>query len=87
MAQANRKEHEIDRAVIDQVEAMLLSSRVGQVLDATVVSAGKDPSVAIADPVVVAPARLPTGARPGDDVRVRVDGADVEARRVTLVAA
>ena len=87
MSAANRKEHEVDRAVIDQVEAMLLSSRVGQVLDATVVSVERDATVAMTDPVVVAPATLPKSAEPGDGVKVRVDSVDVDARRVHLVAA
>jgi exoribonuclease R len=87
MAAANRKEHEVDRAVIDQVEAMLLSSRVGQVLDATVVSVERDATVAIADPVVVAPAHLRDGAEPGDAVKVKVESVDVVARRVHLVPA
>ncbi|MEA3054968.1 MAG: hypothetical protein QOD30_400, partial [Actinomycetota bacterium] len=73
MAAANRKEHEVDRAVIDQVEAMLLSSRVGQVLDATVVSVERDATVAIADPVVVAKASLPEGIEPGEAVKVKVE--------------
>jgi exoribonuclease R len=87
MAAANRKEREVDRAVIDQVEAMLLSSRLGQVLDATVVSVERDATVAITDPVVVAPARLGDGAAPGDAVEVKVESVDLDARRVQLVAA
>jgi hypothetical protein len=87
MAAANRKEHEVDRAVIDQVEAMLLSSRVGQVLDATVVSVERDATVAMTDPVVVAPATLRPTAEPGDAVKVRVESVDVDARRVHLAAA
>ncbi|MEA3019303.1 MAG: hypothetical protein QOI47_827, partial [Actinomycetota bacterium] len=84
MATANRKEHEVDRAVIDQVEALLLSSHVGSTLDAIVVSIDKQATVAIADPVVVAPAAADPGWQPGDDVKVAVVAVDVEARRVEL---
>jgi exoribonuclease R len=87
MAAASHKEHEVDRAVIDQVEAMLLSSCVGAVLDGTVVSVDKVATVAITDPVVVAPARAGDGWQPGDAVRVRVEGVDVDARHVELAPA
>ena len=68
MDAADRRAHEVDRAVIDQVEALLLSSHVGAVLDATVVSTGRVAVVAIADPVVVAPATAGPGWSPGDAV-------------------
>jgi exoribonuclease R len=84
MTAATRKEREVDRAVVDEVEALLLSPHVGAVLDATVVSVNKDATVAIADPVVVAPARAGPGWAPGDAVRVRVAGVDVDARRIDL---
>ena len=84
MAVADRKEHEVDNAVIDQVEALLLSPHVGASLEATVVSMGKTATVAIADPVVVAPATAGPGWEPGAAVRVRVTGVDVDARRVDL---
>jgi exoribonuclease R len=87
MESADRRAHEVDRAVIDQVEALLLSAHVGAVLDATVVSVEKVATVAIADPVVVAPATAAPGWDPGDEVRVRVEAVDLDARRVTLVPA
>lgn len=87
METADRRAHEVDRAVIDQVEALLLSPHIGAVLDATVVSIEKVATVAIADPVVVAPAAAAPGWQPGDEVRVRVEAVDVDARRVTLVPA
>lgn len=87
MAAANRKEHEVDRAVVDQVEALLLSPHIGTVLDATVVSVEKVATVAIADPVVVAPSTAAPGWQPGDAVKVMVVAVDVDARRIALAPA
>jgi exoribonuclease R len=84
MASANHHEHEVERAVIDQVEALLLSPFVGRVLDATVVSIDKTATVAIADPVVVTGTKAADGWAPGDGVQVRVDAVDVGARHVDL---
>ena len=84
MNAANRKAAAVDRAVIDEVEAKLLSRCIGAVLDATVVSTEKTAVVAIDDPVVVAPLDPVEGWKPGDAVKVRVESADVVARRVVL---
>jgi exoribonuclease R len=87
MNDANRKSSAVERAVIDEVEALLLATCIGAELDAVVVSVEDDATVAIDDPVVVA--RMPAGGgwKPGDVVRVRVAGADPAARRVDLVPA
>ena len=84
MNAANRKAAAVDRAVIDEHEAKVLSRCIGAVLDATVVSTEKTAIVAIDDPVVVAPLDPVDGWKPGDAVRVRVESADVAARRVVL---
>lgn len=84
MNAANRKAAAVDRAVIDEVEATLLSRCIGAVLDATVVSVEKVAVVAIADPVVVASLDVVEGWAPGVAVKVRVESADPVARRIVL---
>jgi exoribonuclease R len=86
MNAANRKAAAVERAVIDEVEATLLSRCIGAELDATVVSVEKDRAVvAIADPVVVATVDgVPSAWEAGAAVRVRVESADPAARRVVL---
>jgi exoribonuclease R len=87
MAKANGREANVTRACIDLVEALLLRSRVGEVLDATVVAANERGSTdVLASPVVqadVTGATLPLG----EVVQVRVDVADASARRVQLSVA
>ena len=87
MAKANGREGNVTRACIDLVEALLLRSRVGEVLDATVVSTNERGStVVLASPAVqadVSGATLPLG----EVVQVRVDVADASARRVQLSVA
>jgi exoribonuclease R len=87
MDAANRRSHDVDRAVVDEVEALLLSSCIGAVLDATVVSVDKAATVAIADPIVVARSSPAPEWKPGATVRVRVVAADVDTRRIELVPA
>lgn len=88
MQEANRRAAAVERAVVDEVEATLLSSCIGAELAATVVSVeGKDATVAIDDPVVVARTSTGRGWEPGATVRVRVVGADPVARSVDLVPA
>ena len=88
MGAAMRKAAAVERAVIDEVEAMLLSRCVGAVLDATVVSVDGDTAVVAVDaPVVVANARSASAWAPGDRVGVRVVAADVSRRHVELAAA
>jgi exoribonuclease R len=88
MEDANRRASAVERAAVDEVEALLLSSCIGAELEATVVSVdGKEATVAIDDPVVVA--RMPAGAgwKAGATARVRVVSADPVARRVELAPA
>jgi exoribonuclease R len=55
MAAADRHAHEVERAVVDRVEQLLLSTRVGQTFAATVVDRHKDDAVIqLQDPPVVA---------------------------------
>ncbi len=88
MRDADGRVSAFDRAVVDAVEAGLLTSRVGTEVEAVVVSLrDDDPTrgiVVIDEPAVEAPLDadrpLPLGGR----VRLRVTGADVEARKVTF---
>jgi exoribonuclease R len=82
MADADRRAHEVDRAVVDMTEAWLLSGRVGQTFPATVLDADeKAGTVALDDPAVrarCAGAGLPVGER----VEARLVQADVATRTV-----
>jgi exoribonuclease R len=84
MARATGREGNVSRACIDLVEALLLRPRVGEVLDATVVSVGEDRSTVVI-PSLAVQAEVAGAALPlGDPVRVRVEEADPVARQVRL---
>lgn len=87
MAAGDRRAGSVERACTDAVEAAVLRPMVGQVLPAWVVdeTGRHDPVVQIAEPAVLAAAR--GQARPGDEVSVRVEVADVAAGRVSLAIA
>jgi exoribonuclease R len=82
MADADRRAHEVDRAVVDMTEAWLLSSRVGQDFAATVIDAERNSgTIVVDDPAVRARcdgANLPVGQQ----VTVRLLEADVQKRSV-----
>jgi exoribonuclease R len=84
MAEADRRAHEVDRAVVDLAETLLLQHRVGEVFRGVVVEAGpKGGEVQLRDPAVrarVDGAELPLG----EEIAVRVSAVDVTKRRVTF---
>jgi exoribonuclease R len=95
MASSDRLAGAVERACTDVVEAAVLGGRLGEELAAVVVdvrsngaggtadAVGDRGVVQLLDPPVVAPV---TGSvRLGAGIRVRVDGADVEAGTVRLV--
>jgi exoribonuclease R len=84
MAAADRRAHEVDRAVVDLAEALLLQAHVGEAFRGVVVEAGpKGGEVQLREPAVRA--RLDGADLPlGDDVDVRLVVADVERRRVAF---
>ena len=84
MAEADRRAHEVDRAVVDLAEALVLESRCGEVFRGVVVEAGvKGGEVQLRDPAVRA--RLDGGGLPlGQEIDVRVRAVDVTKRRVTF---
>jgi exoribonuclease R len=82
MGRANGRERGAARAAVDLVEALLLAPRIGEVLQATVVSAEDGRSTVVVESLVVQAdiegATLPLG----EAVSVHVEAADPVARRV-----
>ena len=82
MDQGRRRENAANGSALDLVEAAVLSARIGDEVDGVVTNAGKGhASIQVHDPAVVASVdddRL----RPGDEVRLRVVGADTATRKV-----
>ena len=87
MAEADRRAHEVDRAVVDLAEALVLERRCGEVFRGVVVEAGaKGGEVQLRDPAVRG--RLEGGDLPlGQEIDVRLRAVDVTKRRVTFEAA
>ena len=90
MADADRRAHSVDRAVVDLAEALLLEGRVGEHFTGVVVEdrVGKDShgEVQLRDPAVRA--RLDGADLPlGHEVDVVLTAADVAARHVEFVLA
>jgi VacB/RNase II family 3'-5' exoribonuclease len=84
MQNADRRAHEVDRAVVDLVEALLLEHRIGDVFCGTVVEArDKGGEVQLKDPAVRA--HLDGGTLPlGKEIDVRLTAVDVARRRVSF---
>lgn len=83
MAAADRRAHEVDRAVVDLAEALMLENRCGETFRGVVVEPGPKGEVQLRDPAVRA--RLDGVDLPlGHEVDVRLESVDVTARRVTF---
>ena len=83
MASSGALAGRLDRLAVDTVEAAVLSSRVGAIFDAVVLSAGDGRgTVQLLDPAVTAPCTGDLTA--GDRVRVRLDSADVSTAEVAF---
>ncbi|MEO8329398.1 MAG: RNB domain-containing ribonuclease, partial [Candidatus Nanopelagicales bacterium] len=83
MAIADRRAHEVDRAVVDLAEALVLKDRCGEVFRGVVVERGPKGEVQLRDPAVRA--RLNGDDLPlGDEVDVRLESVDVTRRRVAF---
>ncbi len=79
MATAAGRASALDRAVVDLVEAQILSGSVGRQFAATVVRVGEGGSnLQLRDPAVLA--RVPEQLPLGHDVLVRLDSVDVNSR-------
>ena len=82
MARAASKGGQIDRAVVDLAEAVLLEGLEGQTFKAVVVAEEQDASrIQLLDIAVVAKVKA-AGLRPGDEIRVKLTAADPTARSV-----
>jgi exoribonuclease R len=86
MAAADQRAHEVDRAVVDLAEALLLHDRCGEVFRGVVVEADPKGEVQLRDPAVRA--RLDGAALPlGEEVDVKLVSVDVPRRRVSFALA
>jgi exoribonuclease R len=86
MAEADRRAHEVDRAVVDMTEAWLLRDRIGERFTATVIDANEHAGTIVIDnPAVRARCdgdQLPVGER----IAVVLTEADVDKRAVRFEA-
>jgi exoribonuclease R len=83
MAHADRRERELERAVLDFVEAEVLQRRVGETFDAVVTGVDeRGATIQLADPAVRA--RLGGRAPLGERVAVRLTRADPATRTVAF---
>ncbi|MBK5305358.1 MAG: RNB domain-containing ribonuclease [Frankiaceae bacterium] len=84
MAAADKRAHEIDRAIVDLTEAVVLAPRMGEVFQAVVVDSGPNGgAVQLTDPAVRARcdgADLPLGER----ISVVLEVADPKTRQVSF---
>jgi VacB/RNase II family 3'-5' exoribonuclease len=84
MAEADRRAHELDRAVVDLAEAWVLQHRVGESFDAVVVeSSSRGGVVQLHDPAVRARLEAPDPPL-GASVRVVLLTADIAGRQVSF---
>ena len=85
---SGRRARQYERAILDLVEAGLLSQRIGEELDAVVIDVDdrdrRRGTVTLPGPAVEAPVTSETELPLGTDVRVRVVKADVGSRTVEL---
>ena len=82
MARAEAKSGQIDRAVLDLAEAVMLSGREGSRFDAVVTDIDeRGARIQLCDPAVIARVD-PKGATPGDTITVELESVDVTNRQV-----
>jgi exoribonuclease R len=89
MASSDRRTRDVERAVVDAVEAWMLRRREGEIFTAVVVDAEDGRGTVVLDDLAVRGRCTGEGLRPGTRVRVRLEEADVAGRTVgfTLVGA
>jgi len=85
MEKSEQRASNVDRAVIDLIEAVSLQNRIGEILEAEVIDAEAG-IVETTDFAIRSRAAQLKSAKNGDRVRVRIDEADPKSRRVRLVA-
>jgi VacB/RNase II family 3'-5' exoribonuclease len=86
MAQADRRAHEIDRAVIDATEAWLLRDRIGETFDATIIDANEHSATITLDEPAVRARCTGDHLTVGDRIRARLVQADVATRTVSFAS-
>jgi exoribonuclease R len=82
MAASDRRTREVERAVVDAVEAWVLRGREGQVFSAVVVDAENGKGTVTLDGLAVRGRCQGDALTPGTRVRVRLEEADVVGRRI-----
>src|SRR3954469_8680708 len=87
MAASDRRTRDVERAVVDAIEAWLLRGREGAVFGAVVIDAGTEQGTVVLDRWAVRARCVGAGLRPGSRVDVRLVEADVPARRVRFEVA
>jgi exoribonuclease R len=91
MSDADSRAAKVNRACLDYAECVILSARVGETFEATVIEVSREMAqFTIEDHCVVARIRLPKpkpgqpAVSPGDDLTVRLDAVDALSRRLTF---
>lgn len=87
MAGGDHRAGELERAVVDATEAWLLAGRVGDTFAAVVLDAGESKGTVVLDEPAVRATCDGTGLPVGERVTVRLDLADVAARKVRFTLA
>ena len=82
MAASDRRTREVERAVLDAMEAWLLRGSEGRTFRAVVVDAGPESGTVVLDVLAVRARCTGRGLEPGTRIEVRLTEADVAARRV-----
>jgi hypothetical protein len=91
MADADHRAAKVDRACLDYAECVILSSRVGETFEATVIEVSREiAQFTIEVPCVVARIRVPKPkpgqpeVSPGDEITVKLEAVDPKTRRLTF---
>ncbi len=88
MGASSRRASQLDAASVARVEAAVLSGRVGERFEATVLELRGDKAVVqLVDPAVTASCAAPAGARPGERMTVLLEGADIASGAVHFAPA
>ncbi|MEG3182049.1 RNB domain-containing ribonuclease [Sphingomonas sp. LT1P40] len=84
MARADARANQIDRAVIDMAEAVMLAGREGEIFAAIATDIGeRGASIQLCELPVVARVDA-SGLTPGDTLTVRLTGADARTRKIAF---
>ncbi len=82
MAKAEQLGNQVDKAVLDLAEAVLLHDRIGEVFDGVIVDEDRHgPVMQLIEPAVLTRIRA-SHVTPGDDVRAKLVSADPTTRTI-----